>query len=50
MALAVRGGRFVKSTVAVGGAADSGAEFAESVSAAGAEFGTEGATGTSAGV
>ena len=55
MALAVRGGRFVKSTVAVGcplpfSGADSGAGFAERKSPAGAEFGTEGATGASAGI
>lgn len=46
MALAVRGGRFVKSTVAVGrplpfSGADSGAGFAERMSGVVAEFGTE---------
>lgn len=55
MALAVRGGRFVKSTAAVGrplpfSGADSGAEFAERTSGGAAEFGTEGATGASAGL
>ena len=54
MALAERGGRFVKSTVAVGrplpfSGADSGAEFAERVFGGGAELGTEGATEASAG-
>ena len=54
MALAVRGGRFVKSTAAVGrplpfSGADSGAGFAEGTSGGDAELGTEGATGASAG-
>lgn len=54
MALAVRGGRFVKSTVAVGrplpfSGADSGAARAERMSATNAGFGTGGATGSSAG-
>lgn len=54
MAFAVRGGRFVKSTVAVGrprpfSVADSDAGCAEPSSGAGAEFGTERATGGSAG-